>query len=281
MITSEIPTTPELAAAGFIWHGRDGVMVLSNTGLTNAGFTNGFSTRAGGVSAFPHHALNLAGYNEDAATNIEENRRRFLAVFDGNWSLATVWQIHSAAVSIITGPTDPVAELDRCDALVGNLPGILAAVKTADCVPVLLGDPRTGAYAAIHAGWRGTLEEIVKVTVEKLQDKCGVDPFDLQAAIGPAAGRCCYEVGDDVITAFRDRFPYAAALFEPTREGHARIDLHQANFNQLIAAGVPAEKIQVAPLCTIDRNDLFFSYRQEKKLHGKTGRLLSVIGRKP
>ncbi len=90
---------------------------------------------------------------------------------------------------------------------------------------------------------------------------------------------CCYEVGSEVIDVFKERFPQANQLFKPTRDGHARIDLHLANRNQLVDAGVSADRIHVAPLCTMDRTDLFFSYRREKQLHGRVGRLMSVIGR--
>lgn len=270
---------PNVAASGFSWHGRDGLLVLSNNRLTEAGFTNGFSTRLGGVSDFQRDALNLGGYSEDAAENIEENRRRFLAQFDGTWSLASVWQVHGCEISNILSVPDPNAELDRCDALLGQITGVFAGVKTADCVPVLLGDPKTGAYAAVHAGWRGTLAQIVVKAVDSMTERFGSDPADVLAAIGPSAGVCCYEVGEEVIDAFTAQSADATELFQPTRTGYARIDLPQANLNQLVNAGVPAAQIQVAPICTICRTDLFFSYRNEKKLHGKTGRLLSVIGR--
>jgi len=101
----------------------------------------------------------------------------------------------------------------------------------------------------------------------------------VRAAIGPAALSCCYEVGSEVIKAFREKFPDADALLTPTRDGHALVDLHRANREQLIASGVPTQNIHLAPLCTMCRTDLFFSYRREKKLHGRVGRLMSVIGK--
>jgi copper oxidase (laccase) domain-containing protein len=107
----------------------------------------------------------------------------------------------------------------------------------------------------------------------------GTNTADVRSAIGPAAGACCYEVGHEVVEAFHKRFPDAAELFTPTREGHALIDLQRANRDQLIATGVPAEAIHIAPLCTMCRTDLFFSYRREKSLYGRTGRLMSVIGK--
>jgi YfiH family protein len=275
-------TSEPLARAGFRWRVREGVRVLSCTGLEAEGFANGFSTRAGGCSPMPQDALNLAGFNEDDAANIRENRRRFLALFQGDWRLATCWQVHGADVRRVR-PGDSTVALDtneeRCDALTTDAAHILLGVQTADCVPVILGDARTGACAAVHAGWRGTAASIVSATLERMREEYGTRAEDVRACIGPAALVCCYEVGREVIETFRARFDYADELLVPTREGHARIDLQRANWRQLTSAGVSPERIHTAPFCTICRNDLFFSYRREKKLHGRTGRLLAVIGR--
>jgi hypothetical protein len=158
---------------------------------------------------------------------------------------------------------------------------VLVGVKTADCVPILIGDPRTGACAAVHAGWRGTSESIVARAVERLGGEYGARAEDLIAAVGPAALGCCYEVGPEVVETFRAGFPlYADALLAPTREEHALIDLHEANRRQLLDAGLRAENVHAAPLCTMCRTDLFFSYRREKQKHGRTGRLLAVVGKR-
>ena len=273
-----------LQNAGFYWREREGVRALVCAPLEHEGFTNGFSTRGGGVSPMPQDSLNLAGFNEDEAENIYENRRRFLKLFTGDWTLAGCWQIHSADVRVVRNqqeaqPKPGVLGDDQyCDALVSNTPRVLLAVKTADCVPVLLGDRKTGAFAAVHAGWRGTSTSIIRRAVEQLQQEYGAQAADLRAAIGPAANLCCYEVGSEVIDVFKERFSGSEQLLTPTRDGHARIDLQRANREQLVNAGVSAEKIHVAPLCTMDRCDLFFSYRREKSLHGRVGRLMSVIG---
>jgi len=280
-----ITTDPDLQNAGFYWRERDGVQALVCGPLEQAGFTNAFSTRLGGVSPMPHDALNLAGFNEDDAENIYENRRRFLKLFDGEWTLTGCWQIHSADVRVVHDDeeaqpkTGVLGDDEYCDALVSNTPKILLMVKTADCVPVLIADSKTGAFAAVHAGWRGTSASIVLKAIDQLRSEYGADAKDLSAAIGPAANTCCYEVGSEVIDRFKELFPKSGHLFTPTREGHARIDLQTANRDQLIMAGVSPESIHVAPLCTMDRTDLFFSYRREKKLHGRVGRLMSVIGR--
>ena len=130
----------------------------------------------------------------------------------------------------------------------------------------------------MHAGWRGTLAEIVKHALASMREEFGTDASDLRAAIGPAALDCCYEVGADVVEAFRTKFGYADSLFTPTREGHALVDLQRANREQLVESGVAPGRIHALPLCTICRPELFFSYRRDRKLYGRTGRLLSVIG---
>jgi len=287
MITEAEPSeSAALQSAGFHWREGDGIRALVCEPLEQSGFANAFSTRGGGVSPFPHDALNLAGFNEDAAENIYENRRRFLKLFDGDWTLAGCWQMHSADVRVIKSEAEAqpkpgvLGDNQYCDALVSNVPKILVAVKTADCVPVLLGDATTGAFAAVHAGWRGTSSSIVARAIGQMQREYGTQPDNLRAAIGPAANLCCYEVGAEVIDKFKERFPESDSLFVPTREGHARIDLQKANRDQLVAAGVSPERIHVAPFCTMDRTDLFFSYRREKSALGRVGRLMSVIGRR-
>lgn len=246
--------------------------------LEDAGFVNGFSTRKGGVSAFPENSLNLAGFDEDLAENIHENRRRFLSVFEGEYQLATAWQVHGDRIKTVATRSDIDDGEERFDGLVSQMPGVLVGVKTADCVPVLIGDSRTRSFAAIHAGWRGTVRSIVVRGVEAMQREFNSDPADMIAAIGPAACARNYEIGQDVIDAFRAAFDGAEKYFTPTSENHAKIDLHLANKDQLLSCGVPLDRIFTAPLCTMERNDLFFSYRKEKKLYGKTGRLMSVIG---
>ncbi len=275
----EIITDESLAENGFYWREKSGIKVLINRVLEENGFANGFSTRIGGVSEFPENSLNLAGYDEDSEENIAENRRRFLNVFDKNYALASCWQIHSADVRVVKDLADAADGNCKMDALVSNAESVLLGVKTADCVPVLVADVKTKAFAAIHAGWRGTVQSIVINAIEKLKENYGTDPKDLICAIGPAATCKNYEIGQDVIDAFRANFPDSENLFTPTKQNHALIDLHTANNQQLKSIGVLPENIYVAPLCTMERNDLFFSYRKEKKLYGKTGRLMSVIGK--
>ena len=222
--------------------------------------------------------LNLAGFNEDSCENIYENRRRFLALFPKEYRLATAWQVHGDNIRFVrehgeTGDAD-----ERADALVSNLDEVLLGVKTADCVPILIADPSTGAFAAVDAGWRGTAQSIVKKAVARLVEEFGSFRRP-HLAIGPAAGCGLYEVGQDVIDAFRENFSTSGKYFTDTRPGHALVDLKAANRDQLIDSGIKPQNIYTAPFCTMERADLFFSYRIEKKKFGRTGRLMSVIGK--
>ncbi|HEY1402627.1 MAG TPA: polyphenol oxidase family protein, partial [Pyrinomonadaceae bacterium] len=193
-----------LARAGFHWRAQGGVRVLVGAQLEIDGFANGFSTRAGGCSPMPHDALNLAGFNEDDAANIHENRRRFLKLFRGDWRLATCWQVHGADVRVLRGETPGALDTndERCDALTTDAQRVLLGVQTADCVPVLLGDARSGACAAVHAGWRGTAAGIVPAALARMHAEYGTRAADVRACIGPAALGCCYEVGAEVIEIF-------------------------------------------------------------------------------
>ena len=280
-----ITSNNQSVGLGFYWRELDGVRALVCAPLEDVGFVNGFSTRLGGVSDMPSNALSLAGFNDDRAENILENRRRFLKLFPGEWSLAGCWQVHGADARVVNSieeakpAEDQLGDTIYCDVIVSNTPHVLAGVKTADCVPILMGDPVSGGFAAVHAGWRGTLASAVLVGVQRLNEEYGAKPEDLCIAIGASAGPCCYEVGSEVIDAFTKRFG-ETGLFTATRPGHAKVDLLKANTDQLISVGVLPGRIHVAPICTMCRTDLFFSYRNEKSVNGKVGRLMAIIGRR-
>jgi YfiH family protein len=272
-----------LTDSGFYWRERNELKVLVCRPLEDAGFANGFSTRLGGVSSLAENhvgsELNLAGFNEDSRDNIYENRRRFLSLFPSGYELALAYQVHSDRIRSVRDTSDTGDSDERADAVISDLESVLAGIKTADCVPVLIGDPVSQAYAAVHAGWRGTVRSIVMKAVAALEETYGSKPSDLIAAIGPAAGCEMYEVGEEVISAFKQNFEASDRYFRETRPGHALVDLKTANKDQLTACGLRLENFFVAPFCTMTDIDLFFSYRIDKKMFGRTGRLMSVIGR--
>lgn len=269
-----------LADSNFYWREKDGIRILVSRALEDAGFVNGFSTRVGGVSPLPENALSLSGFDQDTHENIDENRRRFFDALGVSHRLACVKQVHGDAIVKIDDPNDAGDLETEADGLISNSPGVVLGSKTADCVPVLIADPVTGAFSAVHAGWRGTVRGIVKKAVEKMALEYGSKAEDMIAAIGPAASGRSYEVGQDVIDEFRKNFPERDHLFDPTREGHALIDLHLANAEQLVSAGLHKENIHVSPFCTMESTDLFFSYRVDRAAFGKTGRMLAIIGRR-
>jgi len=256
---------------------------------------HGFSTRVGGVSKLEgKRVLNLGFTEWDGPDNVKENRRRLQAAVGAqDFKLVSLLQFHSDAIAHFeAAPTEP----SRADASVTKIPGLLLAVQTADCVPILLVDPKNRAVAAVHAGWRGTLTRIVEKAIGRMQMQFGSQSADLLAAIGPAIGGCCYEVGTEVAAAFSGQFANAAEFFDELRTGDepnplqwlnmmppghqpppkkVLLDLRKANRSQLEAAGVPAANIFVSDLCTGCNRDLLFSYRKEG---AESGRMMAVIG---
>jgi purine-nucleoside/S-methyl-5'-thioadenosine phosphorylase / adenosine deaminase len=257
-----------------------------------------FSTRSGGISPLEgEKVLNLGFTDWDTRENVQENRRRFqTSVGVPNLPLITLKQIHSDVIHLFDSPsTDPCCG----DASITNHPNLLLAIQTADCVPILLVDPKERAVAVIHAGWRGTLARIAVKTIGKMQMHFGTKPADLLAAIGPSIGPCCYEVGTEVATQFLSQFPDAPNYFDEFRTGDepnpiqwlnmmppghqsppkgVLLDLRKANRSQLLAAGLHPQNIHVSDLCTACHPDLLFSYRKQGPV---SGRLLSVIGLRP
>ena len=168
-------------------------------------------------------------------------------------SLATAHQIHS--VECIFGEGRSGA-LGKGDALLEDTPGAVVAVKTADCVPILLVDERRKVVAAVHAGWRGSAAGIARQAVKRMQERFGTRPEDLHAAIGPGIGECCYEVGPDVAARFGER-------------ATTRVDLPAANRRQLLETGVRRERVYIAELCTKCNPTDFHSFRREGEAAGR------------
>jgi hypothetical protein len=177
--------------------------------------------------------------------------------------LASLNQVHSS-ICIYAG--DKQGRLGEGDALITDVPGAMVAVRTADCIPVLLVDTRHRAVAAVHAGWRGTVQRISALTVDAMTSRFGSRPQDLTAAIGPGIGPCCYEVGEEVAVQFPER---------TNLQGRTRVDLPEANRRQLIAAGLSPERIYKAGLCTCCSGEEFYSWRRE---HTRSGRMIAAAG---
>ncbi len=265
---------------------------------------HGFSTAGGILQGLRRQGLNLGFTREDSRARSKQNRTEFLrqlgAVTQGReWPLVTLRQIHSDLIHCISEVPEPAL---AGDGLITQTPGILLAILTADCLPVILVDAKRRAVGVFHAGWRGTVKRIVEKGVGEMRRCFGTRPGDIRAAIGPGVHGCCYNVGPEVRTQFESQFEYGSKLFreveesDPVREkypllfltarapGHSELpkkiflDLVEANRRQLLAAGVAAKNISASPLCTSCRTDLLFSYRAEK---GVTGRMMAVAGIRP
>lgn len=263
--------------------GKARILTLVCQPLEQAGFVNAFSTRLGGVSALPSNALNLAYFKGDEKDNVAENRRRFVKAIGAEQArIVTARQTHSTERCVIESLEQAGGPQLDCDAMITRLTGVLLAVQTADCLPLLIGDTKTGAMAAIHAGWRGTAGRITERTISDMMLLQGVSPRDCIAALGPTACAECYEVGEDVIERYKKEFAYWRKLLVNFKDnGKAHLDIRAANIQQLSFCGFSEDRIHAADYCTMHQNDLFFSYRKEGGGQPSgVGRLLSVIGRK-
>ncbi len=170
--------------------------------------------------------------------------------------LTSLSQVHSdVCIYAARGP----GRIGRGDAVMTDVAGLRIGVRTADCVPILLADPRHHAVAAIHAGWRGTVQAICLKTVQAMAERFGSFPGDLVAAIGPSIGGCCYQVGGEVAREFTPWFHERKDL-----DGAALVDLREANRRQLMLAGVPAPNIAISQSCTMCGAGEFFSWRRNR-----------------
>ncbi|MDA8169469.1 MAG: peptidoglycan editing factor PgeF [Nitrospiraceae bacterium] len=153
-------------------------------------------------------------------------------------------------------------ERPEADAVITDMDGVLLGVKVADCVPILLQDTVTGAIGAVHAGWRGTAQGILKNTVMKMNEACGSNPEDMLVAIGPAIRGCCYEVGRDVFEEVTKET--GPGDYHETRDGRYFLDLPSANMHQALSLMVPFNNIWISGACTYDNPEKFNSFRRDK-----------------
>jgi YfiH family protein len=240
---------------------NDGFLTIAEIAEFNF-IRHAFTTRSGGLGAGTSGLRTPEDWNAVAdAFGIEPDR------------LVTLHQVHGDDVVVVDGRNHRDVRRFQADALITNNPGIAVGIETADCVPVLLLDPRTPAVGAVHAGWRSTVKKIVQKAVARMQHQYGSDPSQMAAAIGPAIGPECYEVDEPVMGPVREAFPFWKEVAASRGNGRWSLDLAAANRLELIAAGLKERNIHGLGLCTACRRDLFYSFRAE----GRTGRMLSVI----
>jgi len=254
----------------------DGVTFMTFDGFDSHALVSCLvTTRAGGESAPPFASLNLGLRCGDDADVVARNRGRVAALV-GAEALAMGNQVHDRRVAVVTR-ADAGRRFEDTDALVSAEADVALAVLVADCAAVMLYDPAAGAIGIAHAGWRGTLAGAAAHAVAAMAMVVGARPERMIAAVGPCIGPCCYEVGPEVAAAFRAAHAVVAdEILAVGPRGREMLNLGQANRLQLVAAGVPAARIEVARACTSCDTRRFYSHRAER---GQTGRFAAVIAR--
>lgn len=243
----------------------------------NISAPHGFTTRLGGVSEGYLGSLNIGMHRGDKPENVAENYRRLGAAIGFSSSrLVLANQIHTDIVRVVTD-ADCLGSLSHrdypeCDGLVTNTPGVALTVFTADCTPILLHDPVTGAVGAVHAGWRGTALGIAKKAVETMVSAFGCQPQNICAAIGPNIGACCFETEVDVPEAMRAAMGDEAEAYIHAHGEKFRVDLKEINALWLRRSGVT--KITISKGCTACAPHLFWSHRVTKGMRGSQGAII-------
>jgi YfiH family protein len=232
-------------------------------------------TRQGGVSPAPYASLNMSVSTGDAPENVRQNAARAFRVLERDpASCADLWQVHSAKVIVAENSNGPTDHLGQADALITDRPDVSLFLRFADCLPVMIYDPKRRVVGVAHAGWRGSLKKIAKATVEAMAERYGSRPGDLLAGVGPGIGPCHYAVGPEVVAHTRAAFNGTADSLLLARNGGYHLDLWAANRAALREAGV--EQIEMAEICTQCHSEVFFSHRATGGLTGRFGGLIGL-----
>jgi YfiH family protein len=232
-------------------------------------------TRHGGVSPEPWGSLNVGGTVGDDLERVRENRKlSFHAMGCVPESIFDVWQVHSADVVCARAPRSVDESYRQADIILTDQPHVTLFMRFADCVPILLHDPRKGVIGLAHAGWMGTLRGVAKATVEAMKKNYGSNPADIVAGIGPSIGPDHYEIGADVILQVMQTYGDESQLFLKSQRGKIHLNLWEANRVSLERAGV--SEIEVSGICTACHTEDWFSHRAEKGRTGRFGALISL-----
>ncbi len=258
------------------WLKKSDRRYLQSSLLADTSLVHAFTGRQGGVSTGKITGLNLGFRVEDDPASVMENYRLVgedLGLPLENTVLAK--QTHTNHIRIVTREDAGKglfreSDITDTDGLMTKERGIPLVVFSADCVPILLYDPKTPAIAAIHAGWRGTEKAIAKNVVAMMQEHFGSDPKDILAAIGPSIGPCCFTFGEDATEHFPQKF------CKPLSQGKFLVDIWSVNREQLLTQGVLPEHIDISGLCTVCHQDKFYSYRTHREHTGRQGAIIML-----
>lgn len=257
------------------FNATNGVRYYTFDSLNDPGLVQAVFTRQGGISPQPWSALNVGGTVGDDPTRVVENRlRAFRAAGRAPDSLYDVWQVHGREVVCAYAPRPPQVQHRKADVILTDNPLVTLFMRFADCVPILLYDPKRRVVGLAHAGWKGTVKQAARAAVEAMQDAYGCAAANILAAIGPSIGPHHYPVGPEVAAQVREVFGQDAASLLHTHNGHAaEFDLWEAN--RLILEDSGVREIEVAAICTACHLEDWYSHRAED---GKTGRFGVLIG---
>jgi len=279
---------------------HNSVMTLRSPLLWRLGIPHGFSTRVGGVSSPPFDTLNLGSLSktakpskehpkapsethpealpEDHNTNVAENFRRLRDSLSLKQRIrVTAHQVHGCHVHVVKGSIKDIAKPREADALITKQKSAMLTIRTADCLPILLGGPKGRIVAAIHAGWRGIVAGVIPRTLGTLAEHFELQPSVISAAIGPGIGPDHFEVGPEVCEQFREVNLSQCIIASDTSKDH--IDLPRAALAQLTEHGVARENVDTTTLCTFAEADLFFSYRRDGQLAGRMATVIAPSAR--
>lgn len=233
------------------------------------------TTRVGGESSDHLASCNIGISEFEPASTTISNRQRICTALNIDFEKMTFQsQVHRDSITVVdsnnagAGNRIKTQSISNSDALITQTKGITLFAQAADCVPIILYDTKNKVAAAIHAGWRGTIKRIAQKTAQKMIAEFECNPQNIIAGIGPSIGRCCYEVGSEVVDAVSSSFPNSANLLI-SHNSKYHFDLWEANKEQLEETGIPIQNIEVAKICTKCNNTLFFSSRHD---NGRTGR---------
>lgn len=251
---------------------REGVPYLLFTPFLSMPFlTHGFSTRLGGVSEGEFASMNLSYERGDLPSAVDENYKRICRAMGVSVeNLVFSQQVHDTRVVRVEKPG---RYLKGVDGMVSNTPGLVLTTSYADCVPLFFADPVKKAVGLSHSGWRGTLGEIGRITVEKMQEEFGSMPKDIVALIGPSICGSCYEVSKEVA----EKFPKEVIWKKKeSPEDKYQLDLWKANQRILKNAGLKEENIHVSGVCTCCNSEILFSHRATGGKRGNLNGFISI-----
>lgn len=238
------------------------------------GLRYGVFTRQGGVSPAPWKTLNMGGTVGDEAGNVQQNRARaFAALRLEPESLFDAWQVHGSDHVIVEVPRAG-REHVKADILITQKSNVTLMMRFADCVPILLHDPKKHVIGLVHAGWMGTVRQVASAAVDVMEKQLGCDPKNIEAGIGPSIGPDHYEVGEDVASQVREIYGDDHGILFKSRSGKFHLDLWQANFLSLKRRGV--QNIEATRICTACHLDDWYSHRAEKGRTGRFGVLVAL-----